>query len=107
MCKDNRITERMKKGVKIDAPFPRNMELVYKVLQKEGYDQRRDFLHIEHQYENQLTTLKYVKSTPFVDPDTEERYISRYFRISVPDRYIPTTKKVRLPKDVIRSEEDI
>lgn len=107
MCKDNRITERLRKGVKIDAPFPLNMDLVHKVLNKDGYDQAHDFLHITNQYENQLTVLKYIKSTQFVDPKTNEQYISRHFSVSVPDRYIPTSKKGRIPKDVIRSEEDI
>lgn len=107
MCKDERITARLKKGVAIDAPFPRNLELVHKVLIKDGYEPQHDFLHIVNQYENQLTVLKYIKSTPFWDPETGEKYVSRHFNVSMPDRYIPTKKSGRLPKGLIRSEEDI
>lgn len=106
MCTDKNISAKVKQGVKIDAPFPRNMELAYKVLEKEGFDQSRDFLHMVNQYQDQLTTVKWIKSTRYVDPTTKEEYVSKHFTIYAPDRYIPT-KSEKLPKEVIRSEEDI
>lgn len=107
MCQDNRITEKMRIGVKIDAPFPRNMELAYKLLEVEGFDQSRDFLHLVNQYQDQVTTVKWIKSTKYIDPNTKEEYLSKHFTIYAPDRYIPTQKSETLPEELIRSEEDI
>lgn len=99
MCKDNRVSERMSKGVLIDAPFPRNMELAHMLLKKEGYREEIDFLEIKSQYRNQLTQVKYNKSTTYSE-------IERHFMIIVPDRYIPISKE-KLPDGIICSEEDI
>ena len=45
MC-DEKVSERIKRGVEIDAPFPQNMVLAYEVLQREGYDIQTDYLHV-------------------------------------------------------------
>ena len=102
MCVDNNVSERLqKKGVKIDAPFPRNMELAYQLMKKEGYTEGLDFLHISNQYQNQFTKVKYVKTTQ--EPDGRK---TRHFVLTVPDRYVPSAETDSL-QNVIKSEEDI
>ena len=101
MCKDNRITEKIRKGILIDAQFPRNMELAYEVLVKEAdFNQQRDFLHIVEQVDNQYTVVKYNKTTPYIDANTKVKCVSRHFTITVPDRYIPS--KAENPPEEIR-----
>ena len=107
MYKDIEISDKLREGVKIDAPFPRNMHLAHKVLEKEGYNEKHDFIHIINQYENQFTKVRYIKTVLFINPDTKEKHISRYFQIAVPDRYIPTKNFEKIPEGVVKSEEDI
>ena len=107
MCKDNKIAKRVLEGVLIDAEFPRNMELAHKVLEKIGYCEKHDFIHFNTNYNNQFTELKYLKTTPFVDPKTNERYESKHFVLTVPDRYIPTSLEKETLALVIRTEQDI
>ena len=104
MCEDKRISERIKRGVEIDAPFPQNMTLAYAVLQKEGYSIEMDCLHVSTQCVDQMTRVKYLKTLSVVDEKTGKTYKSRYFEITMPDRYVPVKEA---PKGAIRSEEDI
>lgn len=103
MCKDIRMEKnRLREGVKIDAPFPQNMELAYEILKKEGEYKQTDYIHIGNQYENQITTVRYVKTTP------EEGKERRHFMIIVPDRYIPLPELHEdLPEEAVRSVNDI
>ena len=104
MCYDCNISERIKKGVEIDAPFPQNMALAYAVLKKEGYSIEMDCLQVRTQCLDQLTRVRYLKTLSVVDEKTGERYRSRYFEITMPDRYVPAGEA---PEGAIRSEEDI
>ena len=103
--KEKVISERIKKGVKIDAEFPQNMVLAYHVLWKEGFSKKTDYLYFSNQNENQLTTVRYLHTVPVVDERTGKKYNSRHFEITTPpNQYDYATE---IPKGVIRSEEDI
>ena len=103
MC-DEKDSERIKRGVEIDAPFPQNMVLAYEVLQREGYDIQTDYLHVNNQFENQVTRVRYIKTVPLIDEKTGVRYQARHFELTMPDRYVPATEA---PEGAIRSEKDI
>lgn len=103
MC-DKEISERMKEGVEIDASFPENTLIAYKLLVREGYNEKTDCILFSTQHENQLTTVKYLKTITPINETTGEKYTSRYYAIILPDRYIPAKET---PKGVIRSAEDI
>ena len=96
--KEEHMSERMEKGVGIDAKFPWNMLLAYLVLLKEGYSVTRDYLHVSSQSNNQLTTVKYLKTVPWEENQT------RHFEVRMPDKYVPAKNA---PEGVIRSIEDI
>jgi len=104
--KEKNISKRMQEqeGIKIDARFPWNMVLAYYALWKEGYSVRRDYLHVSSQSNNQLTTVKYLKTVPWKDEKKGKSYKTRHFEITMPDRYVPAKE---FPKGVIRSKEDI
>ncbi len=102
---DEKISERMRKGVIIDADFPANMVLAEKVIQKEcGYASGIDYIHYDNQCDNQLTTVRYIQTKPLKDEKTGEWYNAKIFEIISPDRYVPAKEA---PKGAIRSEEDI
>ena len=96
--KEKNFSERIEKGVKIDARFPWNMVLAYFLLLKEGYSVTRDYLHVSSQSNNQLTTVKYLKTVPWEENQT------RHFEVRMPDKYVPAKNA---PEGVIRSIEDI
>ena len=80
MCKDNNVTTTLREGVVIDAPFPRNMELAYEMLIREGYNKKKDFLYISTQYENQFTKLFYNKTLKWMDEKTGEEKTGDFLR---------------------------
>ena len=102
---DNNVSTILREGVVIDAPFPRNMELAYEMLIREGYNKKKDFLYISTQYENQFTKLFNNKTLKWMDEKTGEEIFGRHFTLVVPDRYIPSQKDTQ--KNVIRTEDDI
>ncbi len=104
MCKDNNVTTALREGVVIDEPFPRNMELAYEMLIREGYNKKKDFLYISTQCETHFTKLTYIKTLKWNDKKGEEVY-GRHYSLIVPDRYIPSQKDTQ--KNVIRTEDDI
>ena len=102
---DEKISERIRKGVKIDADFPANMVLAEKVIQKEcGYASGIDYIHYGNQCDNQLTTVRYIQTKPLKDEKTGEWYNAKVFEVVSPDRYVPATEA---PEGAIRSEEDV
>ena len=105
MCEGKRISERIKMGIKIDAPFPQNMVLAEKVMRAEcGYSAGEDCLHVDTQCLDQITRVRYLKTLRVVDEKTGKEYKSRYFEILMPDRYVPARETT---EGVIRSEKDI
>ena len=106
MCQDNRVTTLIKEGIKIDADFPSNMELPRLILDKEGYVPGRDYIHLVSQYCDQLTEIRYLKSTKEEDRETNLCFLAKHFTIVMPDRYVPLPK-AELSEKVIRSVEDI
>lgn len=105
MCVDTRISERIRKGVKIDAPFPQNMVLAELVMQKEcGYSAGKDSINVKTQSVDQVTTVRYVITLNVKDEKTGKSYKSKRFEITMPDRYVPAKEA---PEGAIRSEEDI
>ena len=101
---DNEVSTILREGVVIDAPFPRNMELAYEMLIREGYNKKKDFLYIGTQCETHFTKLTYTKTLKWNDKEGKEVY-GRHYSLTVPDRYIPSQKETQ--KNVIRTEDDI
>ncbi len=106
MCKDNRVTTLIKEGIKIDADFPSNMELARLILDKEGYVPGRDYIHLVSQYCDQLTEIRYHKSTKEEDRETNLCFLAKHFSIVMPDRYVPLPES-EIDGNVIRNVEDI
>ncbi len=102
---DKKISERIRKGVKIDAPFPKCMVLATEVMKKEcGYSPEIDYVDCRKQCNDQITTVRYITTIPLEDEKTGKWYASKRFEILYPDRYIPAKET---PQGVIRSMEDI
>ena len=102
---DERISERIRKGIEIDAPFPKNMVLAEKVIQKEcGYSAEIDYIDFKKQCVDQLTRVRYIHTKPLKDEKTGEWYNAKVFEVVSPDRYRPAKEA---PEGAIRSEEDI
>lgn len=102
---DKKIPERIRKGVKIDAPFPECMVLAKEVMQKEcGYSPEIDYVDCRKQCNDQITTVRYITTIPLEDEKTGKCYNSKRFEILYPDRYVIAKET---PKGVIRSKEDI
>lgn len=62
MCTDKNISKKIREGILIDAPFPKNMLLADEILKREGFRPSIDYLNIQTQYEHQYTEVKYRKS---------------------------------------------
>ena len=98
------ISKRMKEGVEIDAEPEISIMLAFKVLHKEGYNPRTDKIKYKDQYKDQITRVKYLKTSPQIDKKTGKEYMCRYYLMTIPDQYVPASET---PQGVIRSEEDI
>ena len=46
MCVEESVSKEIRKGILIDAPFPQNMLLAEKILQKEGF-RTKDYITIQ------------------------------------------------------------
>ena len=90
MCMENNISEKLRKGILIDAPFPLNTVMTNTILAKEGFDPEKDYLTVQTQFDNQYSELKYLKSVFELDDSgkkTGEKL--RCFILTLPDRYVP------------------
>ena len=102
---DERISERMRKGVIIDAEFPKNMVLAAEVMKKDcAYSEGIDYVDLKKQCVDQLTRVRYIHTKPLKDEKTGEWYNAKVFEVVSPDRYRPAKEA---PEGAIRSEEDI
>lgn len=98
MCVEESVSKEIREGILIDAPFPQNMLLADKILQKEGF-RTKDYINIQTQYEEQYSELRYIKSIAEVGANgqyTEDKL--KCFVLTVPDRYVPVSIKERKPK---------
>lgn len=107
MCKDDRVSSAMREGVLIDAPFPQNMDLAFKLLKAEGYDESKDHIHFDTQCEDQFTRVIWSKTSNYRDEKTGERYSSRLFTITAPDKYVPLPEEALQDKILVKSVADI
>ena len=106
MCKDNkRILVKVGTEFKIDAKFPENILWAGKLLDEIGKNEK-DFIRLNTQCENQITTVRYIKTTSQLEEDGE-LCLTAHFVITIPDRYLPKELVGKEDGFIIKSEEDL
>lgn len=106
MCSDNEFSKVLKKGVQIDAPIRKAIDIAFEVLEYEGYDETKDKVSITTQYIDQLTTVSYTKTAILLNEKTGIPYRARFYVISVPDQYVPSTTG-KVPENALQTMDDI